>query len=220
MCRCSSVKCHLLCSLTSFVFFLIRQVAVSWLSVTVTHTLRKTSWGHLWAFRGKEIITVADSSYFVYAQYHRLSFSFYCINLSFSHTVLTHLGTAPTNVCLPTAVAFLSHIWFLYLSATFCHSGLKCLPYDRYYHVRKRWQDLLRIILLRVVCLHYCARFVRTEDHKLQWLYMWVQGMKCKVQSVQTKFSSVKVKLQGYQAFTPVKVEGIHNSLHKNRHRQ
>lgn len=36
-----SVKCHLLCSLTSFTFFLIRQVAVSWLSVAVTHTLRK-----------------------------------------------------------------------------------------------------------------------------------------------------------------------------------
>ncbi len=93
-----SVKCHLLCSLTSFAFFLIRQVAVSWLSVAVTHALRETSWGHLGAFRGKEIITVADSSYFVYAHYHRLSFSFHRINLSFSHAILTHLGTAPANV--------------------------------------------------------------------------------------------------------------------------
>lgn len=166
-----SVKCHRLCSLTSFAFFLIRQVAVSWLSAAVTHTLTKTSWGHLRAFRGKEIITVADSSYFVYAQYHRLSLAFHCINLSSSHTVLTHLGTAPTNVSACSS-GFCEPVTYE-VPLSFCRCGLKCLPYDRYYHVRKGWQDLLRIFS--------CALVVRAEHYKLQRLCMRLKGMKCKM---------------------------------------
>lgn len=169
-----SVKCHRLCSLTSFAFFLIRQVAVSWLSVAVTHTLTKTSWGHLEAFRGKEIITVADSSYFVYAQYHRLSFAFHCINLSSLRTVLTHLGTAPTNVSA--------------CSSGFCEPVTYEVPGSLHFlSVGAGWNvcHMIDIIMLGKggkICweLFSCAQVVRAEHYKLQQLCMWLKGMKCK----------------------------------------
>lgn len=103
-----SVKCHRLCSLKSFAFLFIRQVAVSWLSAAVTYTVRSSRWGHLRAFRRTEIITVADSSYFVYARYHRISYTFwlFCIHLLYLRGVWTHLGTTLTSVSSAYSTSF------------------------------------------------------------------------------------------------------------------
>lgn len=119
-----SVKCHLLFfSLASFYFLLIRQVAVSWLSAAVTHALRKSGWGHLWAFRVEKIITFADSSHFanlytITGCFSSCFFFFYnCNNISFSHQLKLTKELLP-QMCLTTQVAFmtLSHVK-LYVSA-------------------------------------------------------------------------------------------------------
>lgn len=75
------VKCHLLYSITFFLSFLIRQVAVSWLSVAVTHTLKVWLGPSQSVQRRKKIITVADSSHFI-----NLYTITGCLSFSLSHS--------------------------------------------------------------------------------------------------------------------------------------
>ena len=92
-------KCHLL----FFTHFsLIRRVAAVSQSLAVTHSLRKTSSGHLSASTEEKIITAADGGFFLWAHYHRIRVSFFCINL----LLLTYLRSAFSNVTAAYRVGF------------------------------------------------------------------------------------------------------------------
>lgn len=121
-----------------------------------TYTRRKPVEAIAELLRAKYIITVGDSSYFVYAQHQRVLFSvvflFFLTILIFLFLVLTHLGATHKSLSAYSG-GFCEPVTYKvspYLTTSLCHSGLKCLPHDRYCDVRKRWQDLLRVIFLRI----------------------------------------------------------------------
>ena len=132
--------------------------------------------------------------FFVYVQYHRFSFSFYS---RFSHTDLTRL-LPQTRVCLQRWLLWTCHIYASYISAlpsvgpgsSVCHvidmimlgnGGKICWEWFSW-----EWCVAITVFPLNITS-YYCY------------------GMKWKVP---TKFSSVKIKLQGYHAIN-IRVEGI-----------
>lgn len=116
----------------------------------------KTGWGHRWAFESKvhhyrwrqQLFCICTASQALVL----CGFSFFLTILIFLFLVLTHLGATHKSLSAYSG-GFCEPVTYKvspYLTTSLCHSGLKCLPHDRYCDVRKRWQDLLRVIFLRI----------------------------------------------------------------------